>query len=83
MFICNDCGEVFEEPKIYYEHHPYGMGYAEEKWLACPHCGDTDIKDAVECSRCGDYIAEDDAHMDENGLYLCDMCNDELYLEED
>jgi hypothetical protein len=38
MFICEDCGLEFNEPKTYIETHglpcpPY------EKWTGCPFCG--------------------------------------------
>ena len=72
MYICNNCEEVFEKPKIYYEHHPYGMGYAEERWVVCPHCGEADFEEAKECKRCGEYVAEL-----EDGL--CDVCYSEMY----
>lgn len=75
MYICNECGEVFEEPKIYEEHHPYGMGYAVEKIAVCPHCKDTDIDEAKVCQRCGEYVAE---------LYdsMCDACYGDMYGKE-
>ena len=71
MYICNDCGAVFEEPKIIEEHHPYGMGYATEYWAVCSCCGDTDIQEAEECCRCGEYVAE----LHEG---MCDICYDEM-----
>ena len=72
MFICNECGELFEEPKIIEEHHPYGMGYATEEWAVCPHCKETDFQEAKQCSRCGEYVAEL-----EDGL--CDVCYGDMY----
>jgi formylmethanofuran dehydrogenase subunit E len=78
MFICLECNEVFEEPKVVYEHHPYGMTYATEEWRVCPHCGDSNIDIAVECSRCGEYIAKEEAYT-EGKKYLCDFCYEELY----
>ena len=58
MLICNECGAVFEEPKIIAEKHPYGMSYATEHWAVCPHCDSTDIQDAQRCTRCESYVAE-------------------------
>ena len=72
MYICNNCEEVFDEPKIIEEHHPYGMGYATEEFYVCPHCEDTDIQEAEQCTRCGEYVAEA-----EEGL--CEFCYDDLY----
>ena len=72
MYICNDCEEVFDEPKIIEEHHPYGMGYAIEEFVVCPHCKDTDIQEAEQCGRCGNYVAEL-----EDGL--CDICHSDMF----
>ena len=38
MFICLDCGSVFDEPEYFYDHHgmetpPY------EVYKGCPGCG--------------------------------------------
>lgn len=71
MYICNDCEEVFEEPKHIEEHHPYGMGYATETFAVCPCCGG-DFQEAEECSRCGEYVAEL-----QDGL--CEICYSEMY----
>lgn len=70
MYICNECGAVFDDPKTYYEHHPYGMGYAEEKWLVCPYCYG-DFQEAEQCEECGEYVAEL-----EDGL--CDICHSDM-----
>lgn len=75
MYICKNCGETFEEPKIYEEHHPYGMGYATEEFAECPHCGEGDFDEAVMCSRCYKYVARVTDR-------LCDSCYREIYGEE-
>ena len=75
MYICHNCGAVFDTPDTYEEHHPYGMGYARERWSVCPSCGDTDFDEAKECSRCGEYFAE----LEDDGL--CELCWDEMYGE--
>ena len=72
MYICNICGEVFEEPEVIYERRPYGMGYAEEEFWVCPHCKDTDIQEAERCESCGEYFAEL-----EDGL--CEYCYSDMY----
>lgn len=74
MYICNECGEVFSEPKIIEEHHPYGMGYATEDWAVCPCCGEEDICEAKKCKRCGEYFAE----LHEG---YCDCCYGDMYGE--
>ena len=67
MYICNECEEVFEEPKIIEEHHPYGMGFATEEWAVWPFCQDSDIQEAERCEECGQYVAE-------LGDGLCEAC---------
>ena len=74
MFICNNCGETFETCGIYEEHHPYGMTFATERFAICPHCEDTDISEAKQCERCGEFFAE----LDEG---LCDCCYGDMYGE--
>ena len=76
MFICKNCGEVFDEPKIYEEHHPYGMGYAIEEFAVCPYCNDTSITEAKQCENCGEWFDE----IEDDGL--CDECYGDLYGEE-
>jgi DNA-directed RNA polymerase subunit RPC12/RpoP len=78
MLICNECGAVFEEPRIYYEHHPYGMGTAAEEWAVCPVCGESGFEEAYQCSRCGEYFGFDDLDYIGHSLY-CEMCSDELF----
>lgn len=74
MFICEHCGEVFDEPRKYEERHPYGMGYAVEVWYECPYCCETGFEEARQCSVCGEYFA-----VLEDGL--CDACFEEINEE--
>lgn len=80
MFICNECGEVFEEPKVFEETHgldtpPY------EKWYLCPHCGDTGISRALECTRCGEWISEHHAMLGDGLQPLCETCYEDMHYE--
>ena len=73
MLICNNCGEVFDEPKI--ERETHGLDCPPYEAIAvCPHCEDTDICEAKKCERCGEYFAE----LDEG---LCDVCYGDMYGE--
>ena len=72
MYICNNCGEIFEDCKIIEEHHPYGMGTAAERLAVCPYCKDTNFQEAKECERCGEFFAE----LNEG---LCDCCYGDMY----
>lgn len=75
MLICEECNATFDEPKIIEEPHPYGMGYAAERWAVCPDCGSTSITEAKLCKRCDTYVAE---LVDDE---LCDCCCGDLYGE--
>ena len=71
MFICLDCGEIFEKPKIFTETHgldspPY------EKFYGCPECGGSFAK-TFECDICGNYI-EDEYIITDEGDIICDSC---------
>jgi len=79
MYICEECGMFFEEPKVIFETHgldtpPY------EKLSVCPYCNENDIKESaeVECSRCGTLMPEDYAYIDDDLNYLCDVCSEDL-----
>ena len=75
MYRCIDCEHTFSDYKTIEEHHPYGMGYAAERWAACPNCESTDIEEVYECSRCGELVTE----LEEG---LCDLCYGEMYGED-
>lgn len=68
MFKCVECGKVFEEPKTYEEHHPYGMGYATESFACCPYC-ESNFEEAIQCECCGEWFLENDL---EKGI--CEEC---------
>lgn len=47
MYRCNNCGEIFEEPKAIYERH--GLEYPPfEKIYVCPECGVDDMEEVDE-----------------------------------
>lgn len=76
MYICKDCGAVFEEPGIVYDDpSPAGVAlpsgsYAYEE---CPDCGGDDFEEARHCDRCDEYYLGD--------KILCDSCMEELGIE--
>lgn len=69
MFICAECGALFESPATVEERHPYGMSYASEEWACCPACRDTDILCAKACEKCNEWHAETQLECG-----LCDDC---------
>lgn len=71
MFICLECGTIFEEPKIFTETHgldspPY------EKFYGCPRCG-CSYAETYKCDICGKYI-EDEYIITDKGDIICDSC---------
>ena len=37
-YICHNCGEIFDEPRVYRESHGFTDGFYEtQSW--CPYCG--------------------------------------------
>ena len=78
MYICFDCGELFEEPKHYVETH--GLDYPPyETWKGCPVCGGA-YDDAMECSICGNYITGD--YIEDDGVFVCDNCYEDEDFED-
>ena len=75
MYICKDCGAVFEEPNVWRDDpSPAGValpsGYYE--YWECPKCGSEDIDEAKQCEVCGEYIAF---------RGICDTCMAEITEE--
>jgi hypothetical protein len=64
MYICKDCGHIFEEgeQKIIVEHHPYGMTTADERFSVCPVCNGG-YEEAVIYEACGGAFDPDDERM--------------------
>jgi len=52
MYICNDCKEIFEEPKTMSAESFYGVssefGYSCGTVSMCPHCESTDYDEFNE-----------------------------------
>lgn len=70
MFKCLECGEIFDTPDCYEEHHPYGMGYATETFSCSPCCGG-DFKEAKLCKGCDEYFLENE--LDDG---YCESCRE-------
>lgn len=57
MFICLNCGALFENPKIHTETH--GLDSPPfEKRKGCPICTEAFVETPT-CDMCGEYITED------------------------
>ena len=63
MYICKECGKVFEEPCVEHDDpSPQGVGLASGyyTYTYCPHCGSDEFTEADLCLCCGDYIPSGD-----------------------
>lgn len=62
MFICTDCGLVFEEVGSYSENHAsYGDAPAVEEWSCCPCCEGC-FEEAEQCKICGEFFLQKNVH---------------------
>lgn len=80
MFVCKECGHVFEEPEYWVEKH--GFDYPPyEEWSGCPNCRGDYVETHI-CDGCSDYI---------NGPYIktvdgtryCENCYTAMELEDE
>ena len=67
MYVCLDCGAVYEEQPTRTERHGELDGNWYETFVECP-CGGA-IEKAVECAVCGEWYSNDD--LTEG---VCDYC---------
>ncbi len=84
MFICNDCGEIFDEPRQSIILHDEVDCQREEYYDTCPSCGENDIDVVVQCTVCNDYIAEykrEDYVAFESGDVVCNECLHDYCVE--
>ena len=80
MFVCIDCGEVFEESKHWQERHGLDTPPYEE-WTGCPQCGGS-YTIAYRCDDCGEWITDeyikiDDARYCSNCYQITDLGDEE------
>lgn len=70
MFICLDCGCVFEEGKQYiddgHDRPPYDTFYG------CPRCAG-DYAETDICDSCGEWI-DTETYVEVNGYKYCENC---------
>lgn len=69
MFICTDCGRLYDEMPIHTEHHD---DYYSEPVNSDCYCGGM-VEEAKRCKVCGEYVTEDDIVEG-----VCEAC---LHLE--
>lgn len=71
MFICGDCGKLFEEPKEWSQNH--GEPHLTERWSGCPDCGGG-FEEAYHCKQCYNEFMKDD--LTEG---YCEECLKEIF----
>ena len=64
MYICDKCGEVFEEPRV--------IGTDGDSGECCPSCGNEYFDDAIKCRVCGEWVPEGTT----KGDYHYEVCPD-------
>lgn len=71
MFVCTNCGEVFEDPDCWEEGH--GLDYGPfEQWSGCPACGESYVE-AYKCDCCDEWITGRYIKTD-NDQRICEDC---------
>lgn len=71
MFICLDCGCVFDKPKHWIETHGLDSPPYEE-WDGCPSCGGA-YAETYKCDGCNDWLCGTYAET-KNGNKYCENC---------
>lgn len=71
-YTCLDCGQTFDEPKRWEEHHgldspPY------EDFSGCPYCGGAYTR-TILCDGCEKPITGDFVEIEPTGDRFCDEC---------
>ena len=71
MYLCLDCGALFEDPQKYTETHglsspPY------ETWTGCPECGGGYVE-TICCHLCGEWVTGEYVKL-KDGTVACDQC---------
>lgn len=73
MFLCLECGAIFETPRLYREHQGEYFGYsAYEEYEACPCCAGAFVE-TYECDCCGKWITGEYVELADGSLY-CEEC---------
>ena len=71
MYICLNCGHIFQEPNRWEERH--GLDYGPfESWSGCPYCGEEYTK-VHKCDCCNKWIEGKYIKL-ESGERICENC---------
>ena len=73
MFLCCECGKIFEEPEWHEEYRGECFGFPSyEEFSTCPECGGVYVE-TYECDCCEKWITGDYVELD-NGSRYCESC---------
>ncbi len=76
LYICKDCGEVFERPKEILGHGYIPFDGDTPNEYVCPHCEGDYYVSADECRGCGDIFEESELEYG-----MCRKCLGEYAAE--
>lgn len=80
MYVCLECGEVFEELAQWEETHGFQDGLYEQ-FSGCPYCHSAYTK-AFKCDCCEDWIQNAYIKTDDGKRY-CENCYCHMELGEE
>lgn len=74
IYICKDCGKIFEEPKQYTEKLNSDK-YPYHSWMGCPNdkCTGGNYEITLQCEVCKKY-AKEEYITTEDGHVYCSKC---------
>ena len=71
MWVCTNCGHIFDEPRHWEERHGLSDG-PFESFSGCPKCGEP-YTEAKQCDCCGEFITSTYVKTYDDKRY-CDNC---------
>lgn len=77
MYLCLDCGGLFEKPYEYKEQHGFDSP-PHETVSCCPYCKGDYVK-TYQCDSCGGWI-ENNTYYEVDKNKYCEQCCTKLNL---
>ena len=71
MFICNHCGETFEDPITSREHYGFNDSWGED--IESSPCCESGFEVAVECKVCKKIVGESKIDCE-----ICESCQSQI-----